>query len=143
MKTFFKTLLGVAVSLVVVFALLLAVEQFSQSVYPMPHAAKENFEVMCAHVAEYPHWVLAAVVPMWSGIAFLGTWIARRLGNSVSGWIVGLLLLAGLGGNVAMLPYRIWFRIVMLIAIPAAIVVGYRLAKPKALLDSKTADANH
>ena len=62
----------------------------------------------------------------------------RRLGNAVSGWIVGVLLLAALGGNVAMLPYRIWFRIVMLAVIPAAIVAGHRLAKPRTVGPSES-----
>src|SRR5579863_8070284 len=127
-KSLLRTLLGVAVSLVVGFALLAAVEMFSEAVNPAPPDAKENMELMCAHVARYPDWILAAVVPMWGLTAFLCTWIARRLGTAGSGWVVGLLLAAALGSNVVMLPYATCFRIVILVVVPAALVVGYRRA---------------
>lgn len=125
-KSLLRTLLGIAVSLVAGFACIAAVELFSEKVYPAPPEAKENMELMCAHVAGYPDWILAAVVPLWGLTAFLCTWIARRLGTASSAWIVGLLLVAGLGLNVAMLPYATWFKIVILVAVPAALVAGYR-----------------
>lgn len=41
---------------------------------------------------------------------------------------VGLLLLASLAFNVAMLPYPLWFKIANLMAIPAAIFAATILA---------------
>jgi len=42
---------------------------------------------------------------------------------------VGLLLLAGLGFNLAMLPYPIWFKLACSVAIPAAIVAALYLSR--------------
>jgi hypothetical protein len=79
-------------------------------------------------VERYPHWVLALVVPAWAVTAFVGTWTAKRLGNLCSFAIVSLLLLAALVFNISKLPYPRWFKIANLLAVPAAIVAGGRLA---------------
>ena len=86
-------------------------------------------EEMCLHVERYPQWVLAAVVPMWTVAALVGTWIAQKIGNTYAAGIVGLLLLAALVFNLSMLPYPIWFKVVILLVIPAALVAGSRLAR--------------
>jgi hypothetical protein len=83
-------------------------------------------EEMCLHVARFPHWVLALVVPAWAGTAFASTWISGRMGNRFCGLFIGLLLLAALIVNLSMLPYPIWFKILNLLAIPAAILLGDR-----------------
>lgn len=79
---------------------------------------------ICQHVAHYPHWVLATVVPMWAFTAFLGTWIAGRLGSRGSAIFLAFLLLAAVLFNFSMLPYPLWFKIVQPIAIAAAVVYG-------------------
>src|SRR6202008_3402507 len=90
-----------------------------------------TMEEMCEHVARYPPWVLAVVVPAWVGTAFVGTWIAGRLGNRGAASFVGLLLLAALVFNVSMLPYAIWFKSACMIAIPSAIVAGIWRSSPR------------
>jgi hypothetical protein len=57
------------------------------------------------------------------------TWIARRIGNLYSAGIVGLLLVSALVFNVSKLPYPIWFKVVSLLVIPAAIVAGSRFSR--------------
>ena len=93
---------------------------------------------MCAHVARYPAWVLALVVPAWGLTALAGTWIARRIGGPNGGpsaersggrsaaLVVGLLLTAGVLFNVSMLPYPLWFKILSTIAVVGAVVVTSR-----------------
>ena len=85
-------------------------------------------EEMCRHVERYPPWVLAVVVPMWAVAALAGTWIAQRIGNLYSSGIVGLLLLSALALNISPLPYPIWFKVVNLLVVPAAIVAGSRFS---------------
>jgi hypothetical protein len=95
---------------------------------------------MCRHVERYPHWVLALVVAAWAVTAFVGSWTAKRIENLSSFAIVSLLLLAALVFNISMLPYPMWFKIVNLLVIPAAIVAGGRLAtrnKTAAIGESK------
>jgi hypothetical protein len=112
----------------VAFVLVVAVELFSAVVHPLPEDFGGTTEEMCRHVERYPHWVLAVVVAAWAVTAFAGTWTARRLGNLWSFAIVGLLLLAALVFNISKLPYPMWFKIVNLLVIPAAIVAGGRLS---------------
>ena len=76
-------------------------------------------EIMCAHVAAYPHWVLAAVVPMWGATAFAGAWVAGSIGRWIASAIVAVLVLAALAFNVSMLPYTPWFKIVVPMAVIA------------------------
>ena len=108
------------------FALLIAVELFSSVVHPFPPDFDGTPEEMCAHVAWYPHWVLAAVVPMWGGTAFVGTWIAGRFGNRISAIFLALLLLAAVTLNLVMLPYPLWFKISQPLAILIAVIVAYQ-----------------
>jgi hypothetical protein len=111
--------------------LVVAVELFSAVVHPFPEDFGGTTEEMCRHVERYPHWVLALVVAAWAVAAFAGTWTAKSLGNLCSFAIVGLLLLAALVFNLSQLPYPIWFKIVNLLVIPAAILAGGRLATRK------------
>ena len=113
-----------------------AVELFSAVVHPVPPGFRGTMEEMCLHVARYPHWVLALVVPAWAGTAFASTWISGRMGNRYCGLFIGLLLLAALILNLSMLPYPIWFKILNLIAIPVAILLGDRLSIRRAAPDT-------
>lgn len=122
-----RSVLGFVVGVVLSFALTISVELFSEAVYPAPVAAKESMEAMCTHVANYPHWILGVVVGMWSLIGWLGTWVATRIGNWISGGALALLLNAGLFMNLTMLPYVAWFEILMPICFILACVAGIRM----------------
>jgi hypothetical protein len=119
---------AIVAALVLALALVIAVELFSAVVHPTPPGFQGTHEEMCLHVARYPHWVLAAAVPMWGFTALASTWVAGRLGNRGSAIVVGLLLLAAVIFNVAMLPYTPWFKIVMPLVIALAVVCGYLLS---------------
>jgi hypothetical protein len=126
MKALSRTLAAILAGLFVLFILVVAVELFSAVVHPLPEDFGGTTEEMCQHVERYPQWVLAVVVPAWAGAAFASTWTARRIGNLFSSAIVGLLLLAALVFNIAMLPYPTWFKIANLLVIPTAIFAGCR-----------------
>jgi hypothetical protein len=128
MATALRGIAAIIAGMIVAFILVVAVEFFSAVVHPVPHDFKGTMEEMCQHVARYPHWVLALVVPAWAGTAFASTWISGRLGNRFCGLFIGLLLVAALILNLWMLPYPIWFKILNLLAIPAAILLGDRLS---------------
>lgn len=127
-RTVFATLAGFAAS----FSLVIGVEVFSNIVHPLPSDFSHEPEAVCLHVAKYPTWVLAVVVGAWGLTATIGTWISQKLGNVYSASVLGLLLVAGVGLNISMLPYPIWFKVVIMIVMPIAAFVGGRLAfQPK------------
>jgi hypothetical protein len=117
---------AIVAAIVTALVLLIAVELFSAVVHPFPPDFKHTPEEMTAHVARYPQWVLAVVVPMWAATAFISTWIAGRLGGRGVAIFIAVLLLAAVMCNLSMLPYPLWFKIVQPIAIVLAIVPAYR-----------------
>jgi hypothetical protein len=124
MATALRSAGAIFAGMLVAFLLVIGVELFSAVVHPLPADFAGTPEAMCAHVERYPGWVLAVVVPMWAGTALAGTWIAGWLGNRGSAILVGLLLVTAVVFNLAMLPYRVWFKAAILVAIPAAVVGG-------------------
>ncbi len=123
-KTALRTMVAFMAGLVVSFALIFGVEILSNVVHPFPDGFKGTTEEICSHVARYPNWVLAGVVAAWGFTAAAGTWLARRLGNVYSATALSLLLISGVAANVSMLPYPIWFKIVILIAVPVACFIA-------------------
>jgi len=128
MKTALRTLAAILAGSLAAFALIIAVELFGNAVHPFPKDLEGTHEEMCRHVERIPTWLLAVVVPAWGATAFLGTWIARRVGNPGSFAVVGLVLLAALVLNISMLPYPIWFKVANLVVLPAAMVLAYRMS---------------
>ncbi|MCI0357936.1 MAG: hypothetical protein L0211_05535, partial [Planctomycetaceae bacterium] len=105
--------------------------------YPMPtdYDPKDIWEVCKAHVAKYPTGVLAVCTAIWALAPLTGSWLATRLGaarHPAHGYVVGALLLAMAGMNMAMLPYPIWFPIVILVTFPLGTILGARLGRGRA-----------
>lgn len=125
-KAVLSTVVGLVAGIVVALALLVAVEWFSSLVHPFPAGFDGNIP---AHVRRYPQWILAVVVLMWGATATAATWVATRLGNRVAGGMVALLLASALVFNLAMLPYVMWFKVVMLAVFPFACLAGIRYGK--------------
>jgi hypothetical protein len=125
MATVFRVMTAIIAGMIVAIILVIAVELLSAVVHPVPPDFKGTME---EHVARYPSWVLALVVPSWAGTAFASTWISGRLANRDSALLIGLLLMAAVTHNLSMLPYPIWFKISNLLAIPTAILLGDRLS---------------
>ena len=130
------TILGIVVGMALAFVLVIGVEWFSSIVHPFPAEFKGTMDEMCQHVARYPHWVLAVVVPLWSGTAFLGVWVATKIGRIAAGIVVALLLIAAVVFNVACLPYPVWFKVVMPLGMLGACVLGLRRSHPSVEIDS-------
>jgi hypothetical protein len=128
MATAFRGIAAIIAGMIVAFILVVAVEFFSAVVHPVPPDFGGTMEEMCQHVARYPQWVLAVVVAAWAGTAFASTWISGRLGNRICALLIGLLLLAAVIFNVSMLPYPIWFKILSVLAIASASLLGDRLS---------------
>jgi hypothetical protein len=126
-----SVLAGVAVF----FACFAAGEVFSYYFHPYPSGFDFNdFEACKAHVARYPNWVLATGAAIWAVAPFTGAWLATRLGTArhpAHGYIVGAILLAFAGLNLAMLPYPVWFPIVIVGTFLVGTFCGTRLGRGK------------
>jgi hypothetical protein len=130
MKSTLWAFAGIIAGLALALVLVIAVEGFSAVVHPFPEDFGETVDEMCAHVALYPEWVLAAVVLAWGVTTLLAVWTAGKIGNLYSAAIVGVVLFAMVVLNLAMLPYSTWFKVVMPIAILAAIFPGVWCSRP-------------
>ena len=140
MITALRTLLGVVAGMALAFALLIATESFSAVVHPFPKEFTGTMDEMCQHVARYPHWFLGVAVVAWSATAFASTWVAARIGNRWAGIALILLLTFAIVFNLSMLPYAIWFKVVMLPCFALACYVGVTRGIRKSLpaAESKT-----
>ena len=141
MKTTIRTILAVIAGMALALVLVIAVEILSSIVHPVPPDFKETMEEMCQHVAKYPHWVLGVVVILWSATTFISTWVATKIGRSVAGIVVAVLLLSAIAFNVAMLPYAMWFKVVMPSGSLVACYLGARLGgRVKAITSGANAE---
>ncbi len=123
MRFAIRTLFAVVVGMALALALVVAVELFSAVVHPLPADFDGN---IAEHVRRYPHWVLGVAVLAWSTTSTAATWVASRVGNRLAGSVVALLLACALIFNVTMLPYAMWFKVVMFSAFPFACLLGIR-----------------
>jgi hypothetical protein len=119
--------------LALAFVFVVAAEVLS-SIYHLfpPGVDPSDFEACKAHVARYPTWILAVGDAIWATAPLAGAWLATRLGtarHSAHGIVVGTLLLALAGMNMAMLPYPIWFPVVNVLTFPLGTILGVRLAR--------------
>ena len=126
MKFAGRTLLAVVAGMALALALVVAVELFSSVVHPIPADFNGN---MGEHVRRYPHWVLGVVVLAWGATSTAATWVASRVGNRLAGSVVALLLAWALVFNLTMLPYTMWFKVVMFSVFPVACLLGIRYGK--------------
>lgn len=129
MSTVLRSIGAIVAGLLLAIALVVAVELFSAVVHPLPPGFKGTDEEMCQHVERYPRWVLAIAVAAWGATTYASTWLTSRLGNRVSGGFVGLLLLAAVLFNMAMLPYPSWFEAANVVVFPLAILLGIRAGR--------------
>jgi hypothetical protein len=126
MKFCIRTLFAVVAGMALALALVVAVEWFSAVVHPMPADLEGNIP---EHVRRYPHWVLGVVVLAWGATITAATWVASRVGNRLAGSVVALLLAWALIFNLTMLPYTMWFKVVMFSVFPVACLLGIRYGK--------------
>tara|TARA_R110002049_G_scaffold4601_5_gene32207 strand:+ start:290386 stop:290820 length:435 start_codon:yes stop_codon:yes gene_type:complete len=121
MITALRFVAAVVVAVGVGLVLLILIELFSAVVHPFPEDFGGTAEEMCEHVARYPSWVLAVVVPIWGFSAWLSTWIAKCIGHRWAAVVVGVLWIVAVLFNVTQLPYPIWFKCLATTAIVIAV----------------------
>src|SRR5215475_13280942 len=123
-----RCIAGFIAGIIGAFVGVIAMEFFSAVVHPVPEDFKGTQEEMSLHVEHYPHWVLAVGVLAWAASAFAGTWVAGRIGNRWSALCVSMLLVAAVIFNIAMLPYPLWFKMLMPLVMGVAVIAGERMS---------------
>ncbi|MBT8097655.1 MAG: hypothetical protein KJO19_11515 [Woeseia sp.] len=127
-----KSILAVTLSIAVAFGLFMAVEGVSSLLHPWPADFGGTFEEVARQVETYPVWVLAFLGGVGYGATMLVcTFIATRLGHDRNPWHgygVGAFLFAMVLFNMFMLPYPIWFWVLMFAVLPPAAYTGTKLA---------------
>lgn len=124
---------AIVVSLAVAMALIIAVEVVTGFFHPFPPGVDtSDHEVIKAHVAEFPHWVLAIGAVGWGGTTFVSAWIATRMGagrHPAHGIAIGSLLFLTAALNMFMLPYPVWFELGNFLILPLAIFGAVRVGR--------------
>jgi len=138
-----RTVLGIFTGGLVALLLVMGVEMFSSIVHPFPPGIELTHDAICRHVEKYPAWFLALVIPLWSAIAFIAVWMARRVGDLLAAGITGIALVLAVAFNLSMLPYPIWFKVGCLLLIPLLALAGaIRRKHPEATLSPDQAQGS-
>ncbi|TWT17796.1 hypothetical protein FQY83_16000 [Luteimonas marina] len=133
-----RSTLAVLLGLIVALATMLLLEYLGMSLFPLPPGIDLDSEEDLARLVASATigkklWVLMG----WTVAAFVGGWVAARISrrHRVGAALgVGLLIVAGVVLNAAMLPHPAWMTIVgVLLPVPVAWCAA-RLASPRAPL---------
>lgn len=120
-----RNVAAVVVGLIVGMAVNMGLITVSWALFPMPEGMDMNVpEQMNAYVSTLPITAFLIIVAAHLGQAFVGGWVAARLGKSyplVLAMIIGVLSLLGGVANMMMIEHPAW----MYIEIPLYLVVAY------------------
>jgi len=132
-----RTILGVLAGVVVMFAVILAIEAVGHIVYPLPvgldpmNPAHEA--AFAQFVATMPFAAKAMLVAAWTLGAFAGGFVAARIARHPRGAavLIALMVMSGVVGMVIRVPHPSWLTAAgLLLPIPAALLAA-RLARRK------------
>ncbi len=132
---------AIVAGLVVTAAIVVGVEIISAIFHPFPPGVDQSdLEVCKAQVARYPTWLLACAAAGWCAASFAGSWLATRVGTGrhpAHGGIVWGALQAMAAANMAMLPYAMWFPILIEVGLPLAALLGIRKGMQSSSRDAR------
>lgn len=130
-----RTLLGIVAGLAAMFVVITAVQWLGAQLYPPPPGLDlRDQHGMAALIAQLPFAALAFVVVGWVLGAFVGGWVAARIGRDhprAAAAVVGLAVVAGVVLMIVSIPHPLWMGALgLLLPVPVALL-GARLARPK------------
>ena len=127
-----RTVFAVILSILVAFGFAVAIEGVSSILHPWPEDFAGTAEEIARQVETYPAWVLVLLGGVGYGATMLiCTFIATRIGHNRNPWHgygIGLFLFAMVILNLTMLPYPIWYWVLLFTALPLAAYFGTNLA---------------
>ncbi|MEZ4425792.1 MAG: hypothetical protein R3E98_20525 [Gemmatimonadota bacterium] len=125
-----RNIAGVVVGLALGVLAILLVEMVGQAIVPLPlDAERSDPAMLAAAVASVPMTAFLFVVLAWAAGAFVGAWIAARLGSRGAAAVVVVILLLTSVYNMAVLPNPLWFWVLGVLAFPALGVLGARMGE--------------
>ena len=128
-----RTILGILAGLVVAW-LAMTICEFASLFLHRPPAGLDlrDPQALAAHIAAAPLSAMLVVVIGWALAAFVGGWVAARITRHrlVAALVIGVLVLAGVIANNAMIPHPLWMT-----------VVGIALPLPLTWLAARTASS--
>jgi hypothetical protein len=129
-----RTILGILAGLVVAW-LAMTVCEFASLFLHRPPAGLDlrDPQALAAHIAAAPLSAMLVVVVGWALAAFVGAWVAARIARHrrAAALVIGLLVLAGVIANIAMIPHPLWMTVAGL-ALPLPLAwLAARIASPR------------
>jgi hypothetical protein len=129
-----RTILGILAGLVVAW-LAMTICEFASLFLHRPSAGLDlrDPQALAAHIAAAPLSAMLVVVVGWALAAFVGAWVAARIARHrrAAALVIGLLVLAGVIANIAMIPHPLWMTVAGL-ALPLPLAwLAARIASPR------------
>lgn len=129
-----RTIIGVLVGVISAWVTIMLCEFAGASVYPPPPGSDLTDPAQLrAFVAAAPPAALSFVLAGWTLGAFVGGWVAARLSRRHrlgAALAVGVVVLAGIVANAAMIPHPPWFTVLgLLLPLPAAWLAARLVAR--------------
>ena len=129
-----RTILGILAGLVVAW-LAMTICEFASLFLHRPPAGLDlrDPQALAAHIAAAPLSAMLVVVVGWALAAFVGAWVAARIARHrlVAALFIGVLVLAGVIANSAMIPHPLWMTVAG-IALPLPLAwLAARAASPR------------
>lgn len=110
-----RTILGILAGLVVAWVAMTACEFASLFLHRPPAGLDlRDPQALAAHIAAAPLSAMLVVVVGWVLAAFAGAWVAARIAlhRLAAALVIGVLVLAGVIANNAMIPHPLWMTFV-------------------------------
>jgi MFS family permease len=130
MKNMLRFLAALAAGLTVAILPVVLVEILNALAHPTPAGFEGTLDEVRAHVARYPHWVLAAAAIAWGLGAFVSTRVGHRIGGRWASSVITVLLVVATVFHIASLPYALWFKTVIVPLIVLSSVMANPLPAP-------------
>ena len=129
-----RTILGILAGLVVAW-LAMTICEFASLFLHRPPVGLDlrDPQALAAHIAAAPLSAMLVVVVGWALAAFAGGWVAARIARHrrAAALVIGLLVLAGVIANIAMIPHPLWMTVAGL-ALPLPLAwLAARIASPR------------
>ena len=129
-----RTILGILAGVIVAW-LAMTICEFASLFLHRPPAGLDlrDPQALAAHIAAAPLSAMLVVVVGWALAAFVGAWVAARIARHrrAAALVIGLLVLAGVIANIAMIPHPLWMTVAGL-ALPLPLAwLAARIASPR------------
>lgn len=117
-----RIVLGIVLGVALGFGLVMLGDTLNHMVFPPPPELQvTNPEAIRDYMATAPILSLLALPVTWTIAALVAAFAGAKIGAHVwVGWVVGALMVAATGLNLALIPHPLWMMIAAIVFVPAA-----------------------